>query len=129
MLTYAASSVHPQDLTPSLSLLSFKPKTATFSLCSNLSVRGERKASKWVDVYTLRETKNCFCSHVVVASAVAAEAEVGTENVEETEGDDLATAAATATTVVTKPKKGKAALPLKRDRVRVFHFCWVSCEF
>lgn len=131
MLTYAATSVPPQELAPSLSLLSFKPsKTAAFSLCSNLTVRGgggggESRASKWIDFYALRENKNGFFGQVVV-SAVAAGAEATTEDVEETDGGS-AVSNATAT-VATKPKKGKAALPLKRDRVWIFVFVGFLCE-
>lgn len=56
-----------------------------------------------------------FYHHVVVAAAAVA-AEVA-EDVEEKEGVDGSSAVGTVT--VTKPKKGKAALPLKRDRVCV----------
>ncbi|KAK2637006.1 hypothetical protein Ddye_031798 [Dipteronia dyeriana] len=126
MLTYAASSVHPQDLTPPLSLFSFKPKTPAFSLHTNplvFSCRGERRAAKWVDdLSTQREARSGFyCNHMAVsAAAMAAEAELAEdEDVEETEG---AVAVATAPAVPTKPKKGKAALPLKRDRTRSKRF-------
>lgn len=126
MLTYAATPVHPQDLTPSLSLLSFKPsKTAAFSLCTNLSVRGgERRASKWLDLYPLRQNKNGPPGHMLAAaSAVEADTDLATDDVEDDTqgGAEGATAIATATaTISTKPKKGKAALPLKRDRVFAF---------
>lgn len=110
MLTYAASTVHPQDLTPSL--LSFKLKSF-YPLVLNYS--GERKLSKWVNLYTQKKAKFGTCS-VVVAAALAAEAEVAeVEDVEEKAGSD----AATATVTQPKPKKGKAALPVKRDRVCV----------
>lgn len=59
-----------------------------------------------------------FYHHVVVAAAaVAAEVAEVAEDVEEKEGVDGSSAVGTVT--VTKPKKGKAALPLKRDRVCV----------
>ncbi|GAY36932.1 hypothetical protein CUMW_025460 [Citrus unshiu] len=128
MLTYAATPVHPQDLTPSLSLLSFKPsKTAAFSLCTNLSVRGgERRASKWLDLYPLRQNKNGLPGHMLAAaSAVEADTDLATDDVEDDTqgGAEGATAIATATaTISTKPKKGKAALPLKRDRTRSKRF-------
>eukprot|EP00258_Populus_trichocarpa_P000411 XP_002298416.1 50S ribosomal protein L1, chloroplastic [Populus trichocarpa] len=112
MLTYAASTVHPQDLTPSL--LSFKPKT--LSLYPLVS---ERKSSNWVKFYAQTEAKSRPC-RVVVAAALAAEAEVG-EEVEETEGEEGG-GVATATVIPPKPKKGKAALPLKRDRTRSKRF-------
>ncbi|XP_044492804.1 50S ribosomal protein L1, chloroplastic-like [Mangifera indica] len=125
MLTYAAPSVYPQDLTPSLSLLSFKPKTTTLSCYSKplvLNCGGERKTSQWIDFGALKEIKNgAFNGHVVVA-AVAAEAEVATDDVETTEGGGADVASATVTTTPTKPKKGKAALPLKRDRTRSKRF-------
>ncbi|CAK7330931.1 unnamed protein product [Dovyalis caffra] len=111
MLTYAASTVHPQDLTPSL--LSFKPKS--FSLCPLVS---DRKLSNRFDFNTQTEAKSRPC-RVVAAAALAAEAEVG-EEVEETEGEGGGVA--TATVTPSKPKKGKAALLLKRDRTRSKRF-------
>lgn len=105
------SSVHPQD--PS-SLLSFRPIAASstaniFSLCHPLILqrRGGR-STNWVDLKFGRECRD----HLVVA-ALAAEievAEVVEENGEEGNGG-------TATSALPKIKKGKAALPLKRDRV------------
>ncbi|KAJ9174551.1 hypothetical protein P3X46_013187 [Hevea brasiliensis] len=112
MLTYAASTVHPQDLTPSI--LSFKSKT--FSYPPALGSGGERKSNKGLNLYTQKEAKFGTCS-VVVAAALAAESEVAEES-EETEGGD----AATATVAPPKPKKGKAALLLKRDRMRSKRF-------
>ncbi|KAJ6964609.1 hypothetical protein NC652_002760 [Populus alba x Populus x berolinensis] len=112
MLTYAASTVHPQDLTPSL--LSFKTKT--LSLYPLVS---ERKSSNWVKFYAQTEAKSRPC-RVVVAATLAAEAEVG-EEVEETEGEEGG-GVATAILIPPKPKKGKAALPLKRDRTRSKRF-------
>ncbi|XP_050212138.1 50S ribosomal protein L1, chloroplastic [Mercurialis annua] len=105
MLTYAASTVHPQDLSPSL--LSFKPKTF-FSYPLALSTNGDRKLSK--------------SFNFVSAAALAAEAEVA-DDVEEGEEGDVATAAVA---VSTKPKKGKAALPLKSDRRRSKRFLEVQ---
>ncbi|KAJ6302903.1 hypothetical protein OIU77_016900 [Salix suchowensis] len=95
MLTYAASTVHPQDLTPSL--LSFKPKTLSiYPLVS------ERKSSKGVNFYAQTEAKSRPC-RVVVAAALSAE--VG-EGVEETEGEEGG-AVVTATVIPPKPKKDK----------------------
>ncbi|KAF9675556.1 hypothetical protein SADUNF_Sadunf09G0044400 [Salix dunnii] len=110
MLTCATSTVHPQDLTPSL--LSLKPKI--FSVCSLIS---DRKSINRINFYGQTEAKSRTCR--VVASVVAVEAEVG-EEVEETELEGGGVATATATP--TKPKKGKAALPLKRDRTRSKRF-------
>lgn len=59
---------------------------------------------------------------LLVVAAVAAEAEV-VEDVEEKEGAEVATGSVTVT-APKKPKKGKAALPLKRDRV-----CEKLCSF
>ncbi|OAY44846.1 50S ribosomal protein L1, chloroplastic [Manihot esculenta] len=113
MLTYAASNVHPQDLTASI--LSFKPKTFSLSRLA-LGSYGERKSSKGISLYTQKEAKFGTCS-VVVAASLAAEAEVAEEVEEKEEGD-----VPTATAAPPKPKKGKAALPLKRDRTRSKRF-------
>ena len=106
MLTYAASTVHSQDLTPSI--LFFKSNKPTFSLYPLVlkASRDRKSGLKWANLCPQRDSK-----HVVVA-AVAAEAEV----VEEKEGVAEGATATTAT-APPKPKKGKAALPLKRDRV------------
>ncbi|KAJ6692050.1 MITOCHONDRIAL RIBOSOMAL PROTEIN LARGE [Salix purpurea] len=111
MLTCATSTVHPQDLTPSL--LSLKPKI--FSVCPLIS---DRKSINRINFYGQTEAKSRTC-RVVVSSVMAVEAEVG-EEVEETELEGGGVATATATP--TKPKKGKAALPLKRDRTRSKRF-------
>lgn len=120
MLTYAASNVHPQDLTASI--LSFKPKTFSLSRLA-LGSYGERKSSKGISLYTQKEAKFGTCS-VVVAASLAAEAEVAEEVEEKEEGD-----VPTATAAPPKPKKGKAALPLKRDRVRLRFSILVFVEF
>lgn len=106
MLTYAASSPLPsQDLiAPSLSFKS-KPLFRAFSLYP-LVVRARERRSSSNDRYD------------VVVAALAAEAEVD-EAVEEVEGGD---GGAVLTAPTPKPKKGKAALPLKRDRVRLDYF-------
>lgn len=57
-------------------------------------------------------------SKSLVASALATESEMEEETVEQQETDGGGVA------VATKPKKGKAALPLKRDRV-----CFVKIFF
>ncbi|XVE74202.1 hypothetical protein DITRI_Ditri11bG0179800 [Diplodiscus trichospermus] len=106
MLTYSSSTVHAQDLTPSI--LSFNSNKPTFSLYPLvLKASNDRKSGlKWANFCPHRDSK-----HVVVA-AVAAEAEVA----EEKEG------VAEGATARPKPKKGKAALPLKRDRMRSKRF-------
>ncbi|KAJ4829095.1 ribosomal protein L1 [Turnera subulata] len=120
MLTYAASTVHPQDLTPSL--LSFKPKS--FSLCPLVSYScRDRISGNWVGFHSHQEAK-FGTSSVVAAPAVATEAEVDEdedEDEEEVKGEGGGQAA-TATVASRKPKKGKAALPLKRDRTRSKRF-------
>ncbi|KAK9282726.1 hypothetical protein L1049_010946 [Liquidambar formosana] len=115
MLTYAASSVIPQDLTP---FLSFKPNPSlfrTFPLCPLVLQRRDRKLSSWVDVSSPREAKSG--SYHVVVAALATETEVD-ESVEEKE----AVEGAAVVVIPPKPKKGKAALPLKRDRTRSKRF-------
>ncbi|EEF44578.1 50S ribosomal protein L1, chloroplastic [Ricinus communis] len=119
MLTYGASTVHPQDLTPSL--LSFKPKTFFLNPLA-LGSNGDRKSSKSFNFYTQKDAKIGTCGGgggVVVAAALAAEAEVADDVEEREEGGDVATATVAAPS---KPKKGKAALPLKRDRARSKRF-------
>ncbi|KAK8614408.1 hypothetical protein V6N13_122765 [Hibiscus sabdariffa] len=107
MLAYAASTVHPQDLT--LPVLSFKSNKPAFSL--KTSIDG-KSGVRWAYLCARRGSKN-----VMVAAAVATEAEVA-EAAEEEDGGS-----ATATVIAPpKPKKGKAALPLKRDRTRSKRF-------
>ncbi|XP_065871662.1 large ribosomal subunit protein uL1c isoform X2 [Euphorbia lathyris] len=109
MLAYASSSVHPQDLTPSL--LSFKTKTLSLYPVAFAST-GERKSSNCINLFTLKH-RTCSLVVAAAASALASQPEVA-EDVEERE--------ATATVTPLKPKKGKAALPLKRDRTRSKRF-------
>ncbi|KAF4361043.1 hypothetical protein F8388_016852 [Cannabis sativa] len=123
VLSYATSSVHPQDININThsSLLSFKPKplSRTFSLYPLVLRRRERKPCKFVDGYLRRDSNNSSGHYPLVAvSAVAAEAEVA-EAVEEKEEGAVGSAAVTAPK---KPKKGKAALLLKRDRTRSKRF-------
>ncbi|XP_015881826.3 large ribosomal subunit protein uL1c isoform X2 [Ziziphus jujuba] len=119
MPTYASSSVCPSDLTPSFLSFKLKPLLRVRALALYpLGLRpGERKVSKWVDGNLQREAKPV--KDLVVVAAVAAEAEV-VEAVEEQEGGEGATGSVTVT--APKPKKGKAALPLKRDRRRSKRF-------
>ncbi|CAN6697032.1 unnamed protein product [Malus baccata var. baccata] len=104
VLTYASSYAHPQDLTPSL--VSFRPKPLfkTFCLCPLALRPREIKPSNWANSEP----------HRVPAAALTAEADVAEdvdENKEVKGGDGSAAVA-----VSSKPKKGKAALLLKRDR-------------
>ncbi|KAJ8748730.1 hypothetical protein K2173_011282 [Erythroxylum novogranatense] len=114
MLTYAASSVHSQDLTPSILSFSFNFKPKSFARCPLVAISsggGYRVSGKWVGFYGQKEPKFGKTCSVVVAAAAAAEAAM-VDDMEEKKGDG-----ATATITQTKPKKGKAALPLKRDRI------------
>ncbi|CAN6561781.1 unnamed protein product [Malus baccata var. baccata] len=110
MLTYASSYGHPQDITPSLVSFQPKPLFKTFCLCPLALRPREIKPSKWANSEP----------HRVPAAALTAEAEVA-EDVDENEevkGGDGSAAVA----VSSKPKKGKAALLLKRDRTRSKRF-------
>ncbi|XWS77391.1 hypothetical protein CRYUN_Cryun01aG0257500 [Craigia yunnanensis] len=111
MLKYAASTVHAQDLLPSI--LSFKSNKPTFSLYPLVlkASRDRKSGLKWANLCSLRDSK-----HVVVA-AVASEAEVA-EAAEENEGVPEGVTA----TAPPKPEKGKATLPLKKDRMRSKRF-------
>lgn len=71
----------------------------------------EKKSGNWVDVSSSPNT--------YVVAAVAAETEVAEEAVEEQNG---VVDSALGSTPATKPKKGKAALLLKRDRTRSKRF-------
>ncbi|CAN1822954.1 50S ribosomal protein L1, chloroplastic [Linum perenne] len=109
MLTYAASTPHLQDLTQSL--IHFKPKALSFyPLLST-----ERKSCKWFNFESRRDAKFGAFRAVVSAEAELAEDE---DEDEDDEGKKSG-AVATANLAPTKPKTGKAALPLKRDRTYV----------
>ncbi|XP_010269778.1 PREDICTED: 50S ribosomal protein L1, chloroplastic-like [Nelumbo nucifera] len=116
MLTHSATTILPSEA-PSLC---FKPNP--ISSCSScfsvfplvLHSRG-RKSCNWVQVTSWREAK--FESSIFVAAALAAEAEVAEDVTQEAVEGSAAAAASP-----TKPKKGKAALPLKRDRTRSKRF-------
>lgn len=115
MLTHAASSVHSHDLNPSIRCFNPNPLFKTFPLHPLvLNFRG-RNPSKCIDVNLQREARSR--SHRVIVAALAAEAELA-ESVEE-EGVDDGEGSPTNTITPPKPKKGKAALLLKRDRVSV----------
>ncbi|CAN1822949.1 50S ribosomal protein L1, chloroplastic [Linum perenne] len=112
MLTYAASTPHLQDLTQSL--IHFKPKALSFyPLLST-----ERKSCKWFNFESRRDAKFGAFRAVVSAEAELAEDE---DEDEDDEGKKSG-AVATANLAPTKPKTGKAALPLKRDRTRSKRF-------
>lgn len=114
LLSHAtASSVFPQDL----SISSSRPKPH-FLNCSNtfslypvllLRCRGRKPTSNWIDGSSSKSG-----TYPVVVAAVASEAKVAQDLELEEDEDGVNRGAFTAPT---KPKKGKAALPLKRDRV------------
>ncbi|KAM7509042.1 hypothetical protein LguiA_019495 [Lonicera macranthoides] len=116
--TLTLSSLLPQE--HPLSLSSFKPKKSllftsptitAFSLYPLVLNCRERKSSNWLHGY------GSSCSYVVAAVATEAEVE---EDVEEEEEDGVEKKGGVALDTTTKkPKKGKAALPLKRDRGRL----------
>ncbi|KAH7850554.1 hypothetical protein Vadar_034777 [Vaccinium darrowii] len=110
--------------------LSLRPKPR-FLNCSNsfylypvlLHCRGRRKPTKWIDVSSPPKS----WSYPVAAAAVASEAEVAVDvkqKVDERDEDEDEEGGVKrgAFTPPTKPKKGKAALPLKRDRTRSKRF-------
>ncbi|CAM8889040.1 unnamed protein product [Rhodiola kirilowii] len=114
MLTQAASSAvhHHQEAT---SFLLSKPNfRTTISLYPLVVLRSGGGARN------LRSDGNGHCRNLVASAAAAALAESDLiDAVDEEEGDEQAPAAPV---VYTKPKTGKAALPLKRDRTRSKRF-------
>ncbi|PIN27148.1 50S ribosomal protein L1 [Handroanthus impetiginosus] len=100
------SSSHLQELN-----LSFKP-TFCFTPTKALSVNP-------LVLQCSRASDNGRLSKSLVVAAVAAETELAEEAPEEQHQDD---GAGGAVAVATKPKKGKAALPLKKDRTRSKRF-------
>ncbi|CAM8897700.1 unnamed protein product [Rhodiola kirilowii] len=115
MLTQAASSAvhHHQEAT---SFLLSKPNfRTTISLYPLVVLRSGGGARN------LRSDGNGHCRNLVASAAAAAalaESDL-IDAVDEEEGDEQAPAAPV---VYTKPKTGKAALPLKRDRTRSKRF-------
>ncbi|XP_022948661.1 50S ribosomal protein L1, chloroplastic-like [Cucurbita moschata] len=115
MLTYASSSVYPQDLTSSIVSFNGKSRFSTiksFSSCHFLC--RPRRSADWICLNFQRRARH----HVIVA-ALAAEANVAEAEAEAEEGVAVG---GTDTVAAPKPKKGKAALPLKRDRRRSKRF-------
>ncbi|KAI4323450.1 hypothetical protein L6164_023054 [Bauhinia variegata] len=119
MLTHAASSVHPQDLSPSLRCFNPRPLSRTFRLYPLVLRSRGRSPNKLVDVNLHREAKSR--SYHVVVAALAAEVEVA-EGVGPKEGVEGGDRSRTSTITAPKPKKGKAALLLNRDRMRSKRF-------
>ncbi|XP_047150550.1 50S ribosomal protein L1, chloroplastic [Vigna umbellata] len=107
---------HPQDLSSSLRFFSHsqRPLSRTFSFCPLVL----KASSKWVR-FSFRAEPKSRTSHAVVA-ALAAEVELA-ETVDDTV-DGVDGSAPTDAVATVKPKKGKAALPLKRDRSRSKRF-------
>ncbi|XP_028077402.1 50S ribosomal protein L1, chloroplastic-like [Camellia sinensis] len=113
MLSRGASSLLPQHLTPSLS---FKPKPCFFNFSNSFSLYPlvlhftHTKSNHWIDVSSPNSP--------VVVAALSAEAELA----EETEQLQEGVVESVVVVTPTKPKKGKAALPLKSDRRRSKRF-------
>ncbi|PIA53699.1 hypothetical protein AQUCO_00900347v1 [Aquilegia coerulea] len=102
-------------LTPEDSLNFYKPKPLLFSSIktwSICSIRG-RKSCSWIE-FPLRNEDKTVSSYLVVSAALA-EAELYDEDLEE--GERVAVPV-----TPSKPKTGKAALLLKRDRTRSKRF-------
>ncbi|KAL8171496.1 hypothetical protein V2J09_023300 [Rumex salicifolius] len=114
-LTLSSLQRH-RDLTFSASSCNPKPVFSTFSFNPLVLHRREQRSVKWV--YGAKLASNSPASRVGVA-ALAAEVD---EDVEEEQLGDAVEAGGVATAVQTKPKTGKAALPLKRDRRRSKRF-------
>ena len=113
MLTYASSSpLPPQDFIAHSLYFKPKPLFRTFSLYPLVLQARERRPSS-------------DGPYDVVVAALAAEAEVA-EAVEEVEGGE---GVAVSAAPPPKPKKGKAALPLKRDRVCLACFGFSDVKF
>ncbi|XP_057512248.1 50S ribosomal protein L1, chloroplastic-like [Actinidia eriantha] len=104
MLSYASTSVLPPDLNPSLS---FRPNKCSFNCSTTLSL--------YPGVLHCRERKSQNWNYPVAVAAYAVELDEDEEDYE----DERKGAAYTPPT---KPKTGKAALPLKRDRTRSKRF-------
>ncbi|KAG5565165.1 hypothetical protein RHGRI_001156 [Rhododendron griersonianum] len=126
LLSYAtASSVFPQDLNPSLSS---RPKPH-FLNCSNtfslypvlLHCRGRKPTNNWVDGSSPKSR-----TYPVAIAAVASQAKVAKDLEQDEDDEDEDGVKKAAVTGSTKPKKGKAALPLKRDRTRSKRFLEVQ---
>lgn len=118
-LSYASPSLHCQQE------LAFSPSFKTQkSLFPNFSHSLYSLTRKSINVNSQQQQQRQpkFCSfNLVVAAAMAAEAQV--EDAVDEEDDGGMTGGPVATVVPqSKPKKGKAALPLKRDRTRSKRF-------
>lgn len=116
--TLTLSSIHlPQEPKSSLiSSFSFKPNPKTKTLVLHSQSECIRPTNLKSSFGSFTSSKNS----PFLVSAVAAEADLG-EVDEDVEGGSVATAPPPSPS---KPKKGKAALPLKSDRV-----CLCSIQF
>ncbi|KAI3518838.1 hypothetical protein L1887_07677 [Cichorium endivia] len=115
--TLTLSSIHlPQEPKSSLiSSFSFKPNPKTKTLVLQSQSECIRPTNLKSSFANFTSSKNS----PFLVSAVAAEADLGEVVDEDVEGGGVATAAPPSPS---KPKKGKAALPLKRDRSRSKRF-------
>ncbi|MED6221924.1 hypothetical protein PIB30_118437 [Stylosanthes scabra] len=108
---------HPQELSPSLFSFLPRPSSRTFSSSSSSTFFPliSKPSTRFLHVTFHREPLSA------VVAALAAEVEVA-ETVDDTEVESSDGSPTAATVTTTKPKKGKAALPLKRDRTRSKRF-------
>ncbi|KAI3890316.1 hypothetical protein MKX03_028871 [Papaver bracteatum] len=140
-LTYASSAVvlsssSYSEITSSLSFLKSEPvflssSLKSFAICNNYNCPSVakkngiiRKAScNWIQnpCSIIRQGKTS--SNFVAAAVAEADAELAEDNVNEEEEEDVEGSPKVAVSATpSKPKKGKAALPLKRDRTRSKRF-------
>jgi len=89
-------------------------------LCPLTLKSRERNLIKWADATSKQHSNSC--SLRVVVSAISAQAEVAESAEDEDEDEDGSGGVATAPQPQTKPKKGKAALPSRKDRVYLILF-------
>ncbi|KAK1410879.1 hypothetical protein QVD17_37421 [Tagetes erecta] len=114
-LTLSSIHLHQEPKSTLISSFTFKPTPKTKFLIlqsQSQSTRPTHFNSSFAPFGSLKKSP-------FLVSAVAAEAELAEDDVDEANGGGVATAA---TVVTTKPKKGKAALPLKSDRSRSKRF-------
>ncbi|KAI3924212.1 hypothetical protein MKW98_032413 [Papaver atlanticum] len=139
-LTYASSAVvlsssSYSEITSSLSFLKSEPVflssyLKSFAICNNYNCPSVAKKNgiirktscNWIQnpCSIIRQAKTS--SNFVAAAVAEADAELAEDNVEEEEEDVEGSPKFAVSATPSKPKKGKAALPLKRDRTRSKRF-------
>ncbi|XP_026415219.1 50S ribosomal protein L1, chloroplastic-like [Papaver somniferum] len=142
-LTYASSAVvlsssSYSEITSSLSFLKSEPvflssSLKSFAICNNYNCPSVAKKNgiirktscNWIQNPCSIIRRGKTSSNFVAAAAAVAEAdaELSEDNVNEEEEEDVEGSPKVAVSATpSKPKKGKAALPLKRDRTRSKRF-------